>query len=114
MLLLAQQRLVHLGRVAERARRRLVDLAEALRSACLEGLAELVEQGLEVRADIRLERGEDLVDLDRDRGLAYGEGVAVIYLFSARRARLEVDEQVALEEEPRAQLHRRVFVQRER
>ena len=114
MLLLTEERLVHLGRVAERAGRGLVDLAEALRTACPEGPAELVEQDLEVRADVPLERREDLVDLDRDRGLADGERVAVLRLWSAGRARLEIDEQVALKEEPRAQLHRRVLVEWQR
>src|SRR5688572_30283705 len=98
MFLGPEERLIHLGGVPEGAGRRSEDLAEALRSTGPERGAELIEEDLEVVADVALERGEDLVDLHRDRGLGDRERVAVLRLGGVRRPRPEVDEQVSLQE----------------
>ena len=75
-------------------------------------VAELLQEDLQVLADRRLQRGQDLVELDRDRGLLEREHRARLELLAARGAGLQVDEQVALEEQPRAQLQGRVLVDR--
>ena len=46
-------------------------------------------------------------------GLVLGDERAAVELGRARAARVQVDEQVALEEEARAQLHRRVLADRQ-
>src|SRR5919106_1685447 len=89
--LLAEQRLVDLRRVLEGGRRGPVELAESLRPAELDqGVAELVEEDLEIAADVALKRGQDLVERDRVGGLVDREGEAVVGLGRVRRARLEI------------------------
>ena len=74
--------------------------------------AEPGERPLQALARRRLERREDLVDLDRRRRLGDRDRAAVGELRRARAARIEVEEEVALEEEARADLDRRVLVDR--
>ena len=62
---------------------------------------------------VAVEGREDLVGGHRDRRRPRRERV-VAQRRSRRRARLEIEEEVALEEEPRAELHRRVAPQRRR
>ena len=71
------------------------------------------EQLLEVLARARVEGPEDLVDLDRRRGLRGGDREAVIRHLGLWRPRTQVEEQVALEEDARPHLHLRVLVDRE-
>ena len=59
-----------------------------------------------------LERGQDLVDLHCRSRLADRDRVAVAELGRARAARGQVEEEVALEEQPRADLDRRVLMDR--
>ena len=56
---------------------------------------------------------EDLVELDRRAGLVDRDRVAVVELGARRRAGLQVDEEVALEEDARADRHRGVLVDRQ-
>ena len=115
MRLLSEQRLVHLRRVAEGAGGGAEQLAQALRAPVLvERVPELVEQDLEVGPHVGLERGQHLVELDRHGCLAGREDVPVAGLRRVRAAGLQVDEQVALEKQAGAELHRRVGVQRQR
>jgi hypothetical protein len=65
---------------------------------------EAVEHVAQVLARVALERGEHLVELDRRRGLGQLERAAVVELRGAGRAGLEVDEEVALEEDARPDL----------
>ena len=85
---------------------------EGLRAALVERVAVLVEQRLEVLARVGLQRGQQLVELDRHGGLVDRDRAVVGDLRRARRARLEVDEEVALEEDARADLGARVVVDR--
>src|ERR671911_414709 len=113
MRLLPKKRLVDLRGVLVRAGRRPVELLESLRAAVVhERGAELVEEDLQVLTNVRLKGGQDLVELDGDRRLVEREHVVVGYLRRARGARLYVHEQVALEEEARAKLERRVVLDR--
>jgi hypothetical protein len=126
----AEQRLVHQGRAAERlgaVARGVVQrlggglpphvrvLVEVLGRARLvaQGAAELADHRLEVGARVGLERGEHLVDLHRARGLRQRQGVARLELGCARAPRLELHEEVALEEDARADLQLGVLVDRE-
>jgi hypothetical protein len=115
-----------LGRVVERVVERLgagVALGPRVRAAqrlrvrrrrvAVERAAVLLEQRLEVLARVRLERREDVVELDRRRGLRHPDRVARLERGRPRRARLQVDEEVALEEDPWPDLHRRVLVDRQ-
>ena len=93
----AEQRLVHLGGVLVSRRRGPEGLLEALgASVAVEGAAELLEEDLQVLPHGRLQRGEDLVELDRARGLALRDHRAAVQLGSAGAARVQIDEQVAL------------------
>jgi len=51
-------------------------------------------------AGVGLQRGQDLVQLHRRAGVLDLDRVAVAELGRARRARVDVDEEVALEEDP--------------
>jgi len=77
-----------------------------------EGDAELLEQELEVAPRVRLQRGEDLIELHGRRCLGGADHVAVAELRSRRRPGLDVEEEVALEEDARADLDRGVLVNR--
>ena len=73
-------------------------------------LAVLAQEHLEVVARVGLQRGQHLVELHRGRGLLNGDRGAVLEFAGGRRARRQVDEEVALEEDARADLGRRVGV----
>ena len=75
---------------------------------------EALQHALEVLARVALQRRQDLVELHRRGRLGDLDRVAGVELGRARRARLEVDEEVALEEDARPDLGRRVLVQRQR
>ena len=75
---------------------------------------EALEHALQVLARVALQRGQDLVELHRRGRLRDLDRVARVELGCARRAGLEVHEEVALEEDARADLGRRVLVQRQR
>jgi len=79
----------------------------------LHGLRVLVEEDLEVVAGVGLQRGQDLVQLHRRAGVLDLDRVAVAELGRARRARVDVDEEVALEEDPRTDRRGRVDVDRQ-
>ena len=89
-----------LGRVFGGRRRRVERRAEAL------------EQVAEVGPHRRLQRGEDLVELDRGRGVADRDRAAAVHLRRAGAAGVEFDEEVALEEDPGADLGEGVLVDR--
>ncbi len=74
---------------------------------------EAVEHVLEVVPCIGLQCSQDLVELHRRRRLGDLERVAVLEDRRRGRAALEIHEEVALEEDPRADLGRRVGVQRQ-
>jgi hypothetical protein len=112
---LALERLVDDGGVLVGAGGGAEQLLEGLRPVVLDQrVAELVEERLQVRANVGLERRQHLVDLHRVRRLLDGEDVVLLGLGRIRAARLEVHEEVALEEQARSQLHLRVLVERER
>ena len=109
-----EQRLVHLRGVPVGRRRGAERLPEALGAAvALKGVAELLEEELQVVAHRLLQGGQHLVELDRDLGLPLWNQRAAVELGGAWAARLQVDEQVALEEEAGAELHGRVLADRE-
>ena len=127
----AEQRLVDLGAALERGGRVLVGVVEGLggRLAARRGvgvavvaalglafrpLRELVEQVAQVLARVALQRGQHLVELHRRRRLRDLDRVAVVEHRRRRRARREVDEEVALEEDARPDLGGRVLVDRQR
>ena len=76
--------------------------------------AEDLEHLLKVRARVGLQRGEHLVQLDRGGGLADADRGAVVDGRTRRRSGTQVDEEVALEEDARADLHGGVLVNGER
>ena len=82
-----------------------------LGAAVREALRVLAQEDLEVAARVALERGQHVAELHRRRRLGHRDRAAVIELLGGRCARLEVDEEVALEEDPRPDLGRRVGVQ---
>ena len=89
-------------------------LAEARGALAVERLRVLVEEGLEVLAGVGLERRQHLAEVDRRGRLRGGDRVVVVLqLGRRRRAGTEVDEGVALEEDARADLERRVAVDRQ-
>ena len=126
----AEQRLVDAGAAAQRHGRVLVGVVERLGRGLAAGrgvgvaivgrarlrvepLREPVEQVAQVLARVALQRGEDLVELHRRRGAGDLDRVAGLELRRRRRAGLEVDEEVALEEDARADLGGRVLVDRQ-
>ena len=78
----------------------------------VQGLAVALEQLLQVGPVGRLQRREDLVELDRGRGLGDGDRVAVRQAVGARAAGADIEEEVALQEDARPDLHLRVAVHR--
>jgi hypothetical protein len=106
------ERLVERLAAAHAAHRRVLDGVLRRRRLGVERLAEALQRLLERRARVGLQRGQHLVELDRRRGLRHRDQPAVVELAGAGRARLEVDVEVALEEQPRPDLHRRVAVDR--
>ena len=72
------------------------------------------QQLLQVLARVALQGRQHLVELDGRGRLRDRDRVPGLQLRRARRSRLEVHEEVALEEDARADLGRRVLVQRER
>ncbi len=62
--------------------------------------AEALQHAAEVGAHGRLQGGEDFVELDADRGAADRDRRAAVHLRRAGAARVEFDEEVALEEDP--------------
>src|SRR5207248_8436132 len=73
----------------------------------------LLEERLEVLADVGLQRGQDLPELDRGRRLLDRNVAAILDRRRVRRARLQVHEEVALEEDARPDLELRVLVDRQ-
>ena len=69
---------------------------------------------LELGPGVGLKRGQDLVELDRGGRLSDADCGAVVNRGAVRRAGPQVDEEVALEEDPRADLHGGVPVDRQR
>ena len=98
----------------ERLVRGLPRLVERLRSAVGESLPQARKQQLEVVARVLLERREDLVQLNRRCRLRDRDRVPLVGGRRRRAARLQVDEEVALEEDARPHLDRRVLVDRQR
>ena len=98
---LAEQRLRHDRR--ELVGRRLVAqrVVEGLRAAGGLRLGDLGEERAQVVAGVALQRAQHLVELDRRRRARGRDRRALVELLGARRARREVDEEVALEEDPR-------------
>ena len=88
-------------------------VVEALGAAAGERLRVLAQEGLEVLARVALQRGQQVAELDRRRRLGDRDRVAVVELRRRRRARLEVDEEVALEEDARPDLELGVALQRQ-
>ena len=126
----AQERLVDDRRVLQRARRVVDRPVQRLggRLALDVGVLRLVlgggrlvgqrgavavEQPLEAVARVGLQRGQDLVELHGRGGLGRRDRVAVAQRRRLGRARREVDELVALEEDARPDLQRRVLVDRQ-
>ena len=110
----AERGLVRDRRGAERLGRRLEALVVGLRTAVAEPLlGVLLEERLEVLARVGLEGLEGLPELHRRGGVLDGDVAAVLDVRARRRARLEVDEEVALEEDARAHLQLRVLVDRQ-
>src|SRR4029453_15990633 len=107
-LALAAQALENDRRALERALPVRVAAVEVARAAAVPCRRELAQGRLELRARRRVQRREDLVHLPGPRGLAERDRVAVAERRRARRARLDVDEEVAVEEDARPDLHRRV------
>ena len=68
---------------------------------------------LQVGPRVALQRAQHLVELHRRRGLGERDRVAVVDGRRRRRARRDVDEEVALQEDPRADLHHGVLVDRQ-
>ena len=118
------------GAAAQRPRRVLVGVVERLGGGLaarrrvgvavvgrarlgVEPLGEPVEQVAQVLARVALQRGQHLVELDRRGGPRDLDRVAVVELRRRRRAGPQVDEEVALEEDARADLGRRVLVDRQ-
>ncbi len=108
------ERLRHDRALRERLVRRLPRLVERLGASVRETFAERGQQQLQVRARVRLKRRQDLVELHRRRGLRDRERVALVDDRRAGAARLQVDEEVALQEDPRPHLERGVLVDRKR
>ncbi len=77
-----------------------------------ESFAVAFEQAAEVGAHRRLQRRQHLVELNRYRGAADRDRAATVHLGRAGAARVEVDEEVALEEDPRSDLGVGVAVDR--
>ena len=126
----AQEGLVHDGglaqrvgrvlqRVVQRLRRRLALRVGVLRGVlgrgglAVERVAVALEQLLQVLAGGGLERAQHLVELHRRRGLGLADRAAVGQVGRAGGAGPDVHEEVALQEDPRADLQPRVAVDRQ-
>ena len=107
------QRLVE--RLGGRASRHRGVLSRVLPRARVKGQRPPVvdQQGLEPGAGVGLKRGQDLVELNRLGGLGQRQRVAVVQERRGGGAGREVDEEVALQEDARADLQRGVAVQRQ-
>ena len=129
MLARAEERAGHAPGVAQRLRARPQRLVQRLcggqaahlrvlhgvvggRRLAVERGADALQRPLQRAARVGLQRGQDLVELDRRPGLRERDQPAVGERARRRRARLQVDVEVALEEQPRPDLQRRVAVQR--
>jgi hypothetical protein len=112
--LLAQQRVV--GQRAEPVGGREVrDRAvERTGAAAPHRSGVLAQQRLQVGAGVGVEHRQHLGQRHRAAGLGDRHGAAVLDRLGLRRARLEVDEEVALEQDARPDLHVRVLVHRQR
>ena len=110
----AERRLIRDRRGPERLRRGVEPLVVGLGAAVAEALlGVLLEERLEVLPRVRLKRLEELAELHGRGGVLHRDVAAVLDPRARRRPGLEVDEEVALEEDARADLHLRVLVDRE-
>ena len=89
-------------------------VVEALGALALEALRVLLEEDLQVLPGVGLQRGEDVAELHRGRGLLDRDHVVLVEHRRGGRAGLHLDELVALEEDARAHLQGGVLVQRQR
>ena len=87
-------------------------LAGVLRRAAgrVERPAESLKQRLQVRSRIRRERSENAIELNRPRRIGGGEGRTRGEDRRTRRSGVQIDVEVALEKQARANLRRRVSV----
>jgi hypothetical protein len=86
---------------------------EVPRAAAVDRFRQAVHEAREVLARAGSQRRQDLVELDRRRGLRERDRAALGEDRRGGRAGPQVDEEVALEEQPRAHLERGVAVQRQ-
>jgi hypothetical protein len=107
------ERLGDRGGVAEERREDREGLVERHRALLVERRTELGQGAAQLLARAGLQRRQHLVELDRDPGLADRDRVPVIELLGRRRAGVQVDEEVALEEGPGADLGGRVAAHRQ-
>src|SRR4029078_279559 len=87
-------------------------LVEALGAAVREALRVRAQEGLQVAARVALERRQQVAGLNRRRVPRYRDHAALGELGGRRRAGLEVDEEVALEEDARPDLELRALLYR--
>ena len=83
------------------------------RGGAVERVAVALHQLLEVAPRVRLQRAQHLVELHGRRGLARADRAPVRQVGRAGRARAQVHEEVALQEDPRADLQLGVAVDRQ-
>ncbi len=79
----------------------------------VEGIPVAGEGSLEARPGVLLQRGEDLIDLHRGGGLRHRDGGPARQVRSARASGLHVEEEVALQKQPRPDDDRGVPVDRQ-
>ncbi len=94
-------------------RQPVLDRGVVARAALLDANAVLAQQNLQVLARVRLQRGQNLVELDRLDPLLDRECVAVRRSRRVGRARTDVDEEVPLEEDPWTDVEGGVGVERQ-
>ena len=97
----------------ERARGRLEAAVDRLGAPVLQGGRVLAQDDPQRVTPGQVERLQDLVELHRRRRLCQRDGAAVGEISGGRRPRVQVDEEVALQEQARAHLHGGVAVQRQ-